>query len=233
MNAIQIENLSFYYKRNQPLLQNLNIEVPCGAIYGLLGQNGAGKSTIIKLLLRLISPKSGTIFWWGDNAPGSHVMYRIGSTLETPSFYPYLSVENHMKMLDIIFCKGHERIDEMLNLTGLIDEKKKKCSKLSTGMKQRLSIAMALFRDPDLLIFDEPTNGVDPVGVVDIRNIILHIHETGKTIILSSHILAEMDKICTHVGIIKDGGLIYQEPVSNDNKKKNLESLYIDTLQRS
>ena len=232
MNTIQIENLNFYYKKNNPVLQDLSLEVPCGSVYGLLGQNGAGKSTIIKLLLRLVSPQSGQIYWWGDNATNSRIMCRIGSTLETPSFYPYLSVEDHLKMQDIIFGKGQNRIDEMLDLTGLTNERKKKCSRLSTGMKQRLSIAMALFRDPDLLILDEPINGLDPVGIIDIRNIILRIHKAGKTIILSSHILAEMDKICTHVGIIRDGNMIYQGTVNHDSTGKSLESLYIDTLQR-
>lgn len=232
MDAIRIENINFYYNRNNPVLQDLNLQVPCGAIYGLLGRNGAGKSTIIKMLLRLIQPQTGTILWWGEKNPDSHIMYRIGSSLETPSFYPYLSVEEHLQMLNIIFCKGKERIDEMLQLTGLMDVKTQKCSKISTGMKQRLSIAMALFRDPDLLILDEPTNGLDPVGVVDIRNIILRIHNSGKTIILSSHILTEMDKICTHVGIIEEGRMIYQKPHSDVNGEKNLESLYLEALQR-
>lgn len=230
MDVIRTENLGFCYKRNSPVLHDLNMEVPCGAVYGLLGQNGAGKSTIIKLLLRLVRPTSGNIFWWGDKAPDSSIMYRIGSTLETPSFYPYLSVEDHLKMLDIIFCKGGRRIDEMLDLTGMAGERKKKCSRLSTGMKQRLAIAMALFRDPDLLIIDEPVNGLDPVGIVDIRNIMLRIHETGKTIILSSHILSEMDRICTHVGIVRDGHMVYQGPVGKDGN--GLESLYLETLRR-
>lgn len=103
MDAIRIENINFYYNRNNPVLQDLNLQVPCGAIYGLLGRNGAGKSTIIKLILRLIQPQTGTILWWGEKNPDSHIMYRIGSTLETPSFYPYLSVEEHLQMLNIIF----------------------------------------------------------------------------------------------------------------------------------
>ncbi len=227
MNAIQIENLHFHYKKGEPLIKNLNLSVPCGAIYGLLGQNGAGKSTIIKLLTRMIAPNAGRILWWGDESPDYNLMYQIGSTLETPTFYPHLTVEDHLKMLDIIFNKGVSRIDYMLELTGLTNVKDKRCSKLSTGMKQRLAIAMALFRDPELVILDEPTNGLDPVGIIDIRNIIQQIHNIGKTVIISSHILAEMDKVCTHIGIIKDGSLVYQDKIHLKDQDESLEKLYM------
>lgn len=233
MNPIFIRNLCFSYNRHTQLLNGVNIDIPESAVYGLLGKNGAGKSTIIKLMLRQLTPKDGTILWWGESSPDNRIMYRIGSTVEIPSFYPYLSVKDHFRLLDIIFCKGQDRIDYLLDLTGLSEERDKKTSILSAGQKQRMAIALALFRNPDLLILDEPINGLDPSGIISIRSLIKQIKAMGKTVVLSCHSLSEMEKVCSHIGIIDKGKIVYQGPIDNIPEGENLESFYMKTLNLS
>ena len=206
---ITTENLSFSYTKRNPVLKNINLKVPKGSIYGYLGKNGSGKSTTIKILLGLLKAQSGTIRY--DNRHFTeNTLYRIGNLIESSSFYNHLTAYENLKYLDIMYQRGEDRIAEVLSLVDLNSACNKKAKNFSSGMKQRLGIALALFHNPDILILDEPLNGLDPEGVHDMRKLIVRLHDEGKTILLSSHILSEIEKVCTHIGILNDGQLIYQ-----------------------
>ncbi len=212
MSIISIAQLNFGYQKNQPILKELNLEVPTGSIYGFLGANGAGKSTTIRNILGLLKPQSGQVLVFGEEIKAARpaVFQRIGSLIESPSLYLHLSADDNLA----IACKyrsiDKKKIGEVLEKVGLLANRKKKVKNYSTGMKQRLGLALALLHDPELLLLDEPTNGLDPSGITEIRNIILQLREEGKTILLSSHLLAEVEKIASHVGIIKEGTLIFE-----------------------
>lgn len=229
MNIIETDKLSFSYGKQQ-VLNKIDLKIPENSIYGLLGRNGAGKSTTLKLLLGLLRSPKGSIRYWGSAEYDHTLFYRIGNMIETPALYDFLTVREHLEMLDILFNKGDDRIDEVLELVGLPNEKRKKAGRLSSGLKQRLAIALALFRDPDILILDEPINGLDPVGIIDVRELLLKLQQEGKTILLSSHIIPEMEKLCTHVGIIENGELKYQGDLS-DIPGDSLEDFYISLIK--
>lgn len=229
MNIIETDKLSFSYGKQQ-VLNKIDLKIPENSIYGLLGRNGAGKSTTLKLLLGLLRSPKGSIRYWGSATYDHTLFYRIGNMIETPALYNFLTVKEHLEMLDILFNKGDDRIDEVLELVGLPNEKRKKAGRLSSGLKQRLAIALALFRDPDILILDEPINGLDPVGIIDVRELLLKLQQQGKTILLSSHIIPEMEKLCTHVGIIENGELKYQGDLS-DIPGDSLEDFYISLIK--
>ncbi|MDF2475096.1 MAG: hypothetical protein K0S24_579 [Sphingobacterium sp.] len=211
MESILTKQLSFKIG-SKIILDDINLQVPEKGIYGYLGRNGAGKSTTIKLLLGLLQDDTDAIFIQGeslrDHRTGIHA--KVGNLIEAPCYYTKLTVFENLKYLDIIHKKGGNRIEEVLEMVDLHREKKKKASALSMGMKQRLGIAMAIFHDPQLLILDEPLNGLDPQGIVEMRNLFRQLNEQGKTIFLSSHILSELEKIATHIGIIEGGKMIFQ-----------------------
>ncbi|MEG0890908.1 MAG: ATP-binding cassette domain-containing protein [Bacteroidales bacterium] len=229
MNVIETDKLSFSYGKQQ-VLNKIDLKIPKNSIYGLLGRNGAGKSTILKLLLGLLRTKEGNIRYWGSAEYDHTLFYRIGNMIESPALYHFLTVEEHLKMLDILFKKGNSRVDEVLELVGLSGEKRKKAARLSTGLKQRLALALALFRDPDILILDEPINGLDPVGIIDVRELLLKLQQQEKTVLLSSHIISEVEKLCTHVGIIEQGELKYQGALT-DVPGESLEDFYISLIK--
>lgn len=211
MNIIETKNLSFNYKKQQ-VLNKLELQIPTNSIYGYLGKNGAGKTTTIKLLLGLIKSTKESIFFDGKdfNYNRISILENIGNLIETPCYYANLTALENLNYLNIIFRRHKNRIEEVLQLVNLIDAKNKKVKYFSTGMKQRLGIAMAVFHNPQILILDEPLNGLDPEGIHSIRELIKRLHSEGKTIFLSSHILSELDKISTHIGILDKGELIYQ-----------------------
>ncbi|MBK7427178.1 MAG: ATP-binding cassette domain-containing protein [Saprospiraceae bacterium] len=203
MSIISIQGLSKSYGKIQAL-QNLSLDIPQGSAYGILGPNGSGKTTLLGSLLQIIQPDAGTFSW---NIPGyeSNPRMGIGALLETPNFYPYLNaVENLTITAKIKETKGDD-IQELLETVGLWKRKKSRFSSYSLGMKQRLAIAAAMLGNPSVLIFDEPTNGLDPQGIAEIRVLIQNIASMGKTVIMASHILDEVEKICTHVAIIHNG----------------------------
>jgi len=208
--AIETRNLVWAYQK-QVVLNGIDLQIPEGAIYGYLGRNGAGKTSTIKLLTGLLRDKCDSVYFKGKefSANREGILKNVGALIGDPAFYNMTAMEN-MQVLDCIYHCGKRRIMEMLELTGLAQEKDKKVQKFSTGMKQRLSIAMALFHNPEIIILDEPMNGLDPEGIYEIRELLLKMKEAGKTIFFSSHILDEMEKICTHVGILEKGKLIYQ-----------------------
>ena len=231
-NIISIKNLKFGYQRNQLILSNLSLNVPSGSIYGFLGANGAGKSTTIRNVLGLLKPNSGQIsIFEKDLAKAERSLFsNIGSLIESPSLYPNLNAIDNLK----IACKyqnaNAKQIPIILEKVGLTHAAKKATSKYSTGMKQRLGLGMALIHDPELLILDEPTNGLDPKGITEIRTILLRLKEEGKTIMLSSHLLSEIEKIVSHVGIIKNGTLIFEGTLNDlEELKSTKPSIQIKT----
>lgn len=228
-NTIETNNLSFSYGKHI-VLKNMSLIVPENSIYGLLGRNGAGKSTTFKLLLGLLPHGQNSIKYWGNASYGQEVFFRIGNMIESPALYNYMNVEEHLVMQEILFRKGESRIQDVLALVDLQNERKKKASSLSTGMKQRLAIAMALYRDPDLLMLDEPANGLDPIGIIEMRNLLLKLKQQGKTIVLSSHIIAEIEKVCSHIGILEEGELKFQGETEKI-EAANLEEFYLQIVK--
>jgi ABC-2 type transport system ATP-binding protein len=202
-------------------VNDLNIEVPKGSVYGILGPNGSGKTTTLGILLDVIPATTG-IFKWFNQDPTPQHRQRIGSILETPNFYGYLSAERNLKISADIKGAPYSDIERVLHLVNLYDRKDSKFKYFSLGMKQRLSIAAALLGKPEVLILDEPTNGLDPQGIFEIRELIHRAAADGMTIIMASHMLDEVEKICTDVAIIKNGTLLIQGRVSDILTEGNL-----------
>ena len=211
MYAIETKDLSFNYKK-KPLLESLDLKIPTGSIYGYLGKNGAGKSTTIKLLLGLLPALQNTIYHNGLelNSHKREILSMVGSLVESPAYYGNLTGYENLLYLKNIYGCNSQKIYDVLQKVNLMGDKDKMVKRYSSGMKQRLGIAMALLYDPNTLILDEPLNGLDPEGVYEIRELIIDLKKEGKTILLSSHILSEIQKTCTHVGILHDGRLCYQ-----------------------
>jgi lantibiotic transport system ATP-binding protein len=213
MYLLESNNLTFGYDKDNLTIHNLSLSVPQGAIYGFLGHNGAGKSTTIRLLLGLMRPFSGAVNIFGlPLATNAQAIYkRVGALIESPSLYDHLSATDNLRVTATYYQIGQRRIEEVLNIVGLATEGKKPVKSYSTGMKQRLGLASALLNDPELIILDEPANGLDPQGIVELRTIIQRLNtDFGKTIFLSSHILSEIEVICSHIGIIKKGKKLFE-----------------------
>jgi len=189
-------------------LKDVSYEVPEGSVFGILGPNGSGKTTMLSIILDILKPDAGSFAWFGK--PGSpETRKQIGSLLETPNFYQYLSAVDNLNITQAISGRGTPAdIDIVLEIVKLTERKKSRFSAYSLGMKQRLAIAAALLGDPQVLVFDEPTNGLDPVGIAEIRELIKVLASRGKTIIMASHLLDEVEKVCTHVAIMKRGTLL-------------------------
>ena len=194
-------------------LDGLDLEVEAGQVFGLLGPNASGKTTFLAMLLDVLHPSAGT-FTWFEGREGDHVRKRIGALLETPNFYPYLDADQNLAIVASI-KRTNQPLDPLLDLVQLRERRRSPYKTYSLGMKQRLALAACLVGDPDVLILDEPTNGLDPEGMVEVRHIIQQIAAQGKTIILASHMLDEVEKICSHVAIIKKGRLLAVGPVGS------------------
>jgi len=206
-HILEIKNLTKKFGR-LTAVDNISFNVEKGNVYGLLGPNGSGKSTTLGMLLTTINPTSGSWSWFGQ--PTDHnTLKRIGAIIERPNFYTYLNAEQNLQITATIKGVHENKIDEKLALVGLLDRKKDKFSTYSLGMKQRLAIASAMLNDPEVLILDEPTNGLDPMGIIQIREIINLIASAGTTIILASHLLDEVEKVCSHVIVLKNGISLY------------------------
>lgn len=212
-------------------MNELSFEVNKGDVFGLLGPNGSGKTTTLGIILGVISPESGTYSWFG-NPPDDKTRKKIGAILETPQFYPYLSGLKNLKILaDIKECK-YDDIDRVLKIVDLHDRKNHSYRNYSLGMKQRLGIAGALLCNPEVLILDEPANGLDPQGISDIRKLILRISEEGTTIILASHLLDEVQKTCSHVTILDHGKNMYNGSVDAILSETPLIEISSDDLEK-
>jgi len=205
MTVLQIDHLSKNYGAIKAL-NNVSFAVPKGTVFGILGPNGSGKTTLLGIVMDILKATEGTFSWDGQTA-SNEVRKKIGTLLETPNFYHYMSAEDNLKIAASIKGRGMENIDHVLKLVNLDQRKNSKFSTFSLGMKQRLAIASTLLGDPDVLVFDEPTNGLDPAGIAEIRELIKELNKKGKTIIMASHILDEVEKVCTHVAIIQKGVL--------------------------
>lgn len=210
--AIETVGLNFNFGQ-QAIVKNLSLQVPKGSIYGFLGPNGAGKTTTIKILLNLLKSPADQVFIFGKeiNANRIAILKRVGALVEQPAIYGHLTGKENLINRCLLLGLKKSKADEMLTLVGLTDAANKKSSKYSLGMKQRLGIALALISDPELLLLDEPTNGLDPNGIIEIRNLMTELStKHGKTILVSSHLLAEIERTATHVGIINQGELLFQ-----------------------
>ena len=212
MSILTVENLSKNYGRIQAL-KNVSFSVPEGTVFGILGPNGSGKTTTLGTITDVLRPTSGSYKLFNEVPTASH-RSRIGTLLETPNFYHYLSGVKNLEIAAQIKQRGHDEIDQVLETVDLARRKDSKFSTYSLGMKQRLAIASALLGNPNVLIFDEPTNGLDPVGIAEIRELMKDLHRQGKTIIMASHLLDEVEKVCTHVAILKNGELVTSGKVS-------------------
>lgn len=191
------------------MVNNISFDVEKGNVYGLLGPNGSGKSTTFGMLLSTINPTSGDWYWFGKKGTDPDTLKKIGAIIEQPNFYPYLSAETNLKIVAEIKHTPYSRIEEVLNTVGLYERRKDTFKTFSLGMKQRLAIASAMLNNPEVLILDEPTNGLDPEGIIQIREIISNIAKQGITIIIASHLLDEIEKICSHVIVLKEGTSLY------------------------
>ena len=205
MRVLTIDKLSKNYGPVRAL-QAVSFTVEKGNIFGILGPNGSGKTTLLGIVMDILKAKSGT-YTWMDQPYSDGVRKQIGTLLETPNFYHYLGGEDNLRIAARIKGRGEEDIEKVLKLVNLYQRKDSKFSTYSLGMKQRLAIASTLLGDPEILVFDEPTNGLDPAGIAEIRELMKQLNKEGKTIIMASHILDEVEKVCTHVAIIQKGVL--------------------------
>lgn len=214
MSVLQIHNLSKSYGKIKAL-NDVSFDVPSGSVFGLLGPNGSGKTTLLSIILDILGPDAGSYSWFGQ--PSTHVhRQQIGSLLETPNFYHYLSGVQNLRVTQSISQRGNETaIADVLKAVNLYDRRNSRFSTYSLGMKQRLAIAAALLGKPKVLLLDEPTNGLDPVGIAEIRDLIKGLAAAGHTIIMASHLLDEVEKICDHVAILKFGKLIASGTVAS------------------
>jgi ABC-type multidrug transport system ATPase subunit len=206
MAILTIENLSKSYGRIQAL-KNISFSVPEGSVFGILGPNGSGKTTMLGTIMDILKPTSGTYRLF-DEVPTELHRRRIGTLLETPNFYHYLSGVKNLEIAAEIKQRGKEDISRVLEMVDLTKRKDSRFSTYSLGMKQRLAIASCLLGSPKVLVFDEPTNGLDPVGIAEIRDLMKKLYSEGKTIIMASHLLDEVEKVCTHVAILRRGELV-------------------------
>ncbi|HEY5824484.1 MAG TPA: ABC transporter ATP-binding protein [Cyclobacteriaceae bacterium] len=235
--SLETDNLTHYFSKGEKVLDAINLKVVRGSIYGFLGSNGAGKTTTLRLVLGLLKKQQGDISIFGIPFEENRVsiLKKVGSLIESPSIYGHLTATENLSLLQKIYQCPKERIQEVLTLVGLQLTGNKNASQFSLGMKQRLSIAIALLHNPSLLILDEPTNGLDPNGMIEIRELLKKLNrEQGITIIISSHLLAEIERLVSHVGIINKGKLVFQGTLDELNEKQQQSSCAVfDTSNES
>lgn len=227
--VIQTTGLNYYFSKEAKTLDNISLQVEKGSVYGFLGPNGAGKTTTLRLLLGLLKKQEGDIKIFGEDFTGNRlpILRRVGSLIEQPSLYAHLTARENLEVYRRIYGAPRERISDVLTLVGLNNTGKKKAKQFSLGMKQRLSIALALLPNPELLILDEPTNGLDPNGIIETRELIKKLNlERGVTILVSSHILAEVEKMATHMGIIHKGKMLFQGTFPELQQLKTREATF-------
>jgi ABC-2 type transport system ATP-binding protein len=212
-------------------LKGVSFDVPKGTVFGILGPNGSGKTTLLGIVMDILRPSSGSYQVFGETPTGEQ-RKKMGTLLETPNFYHYLSAVQNLRIAASIKGRGENDIDRVLEVVNLTQRKNSSFSTFSLGMKQRLAIASCLLGDPEVLVFDEPTNGLDPVGIAEIRDLIKRLHKDGKTIIMASHLLDEVEKVCTHVAILKKGDLITHGDVNEILANEDIVELGAADLSR-
>ena len=229
MHILETRDLVHSFSNDEVVLKGISLCVEEGSIYGFLGPNGAGKTTTLRLVLGLLAKQEGSISVFGKDFAKHRVesLRRIGSLIESPSIYSHLTAEENLRVLQKVYRCPRSRIGEVLELVGLANTGKKKAGEFSLGMKQRLSIAIALLNSPSLLILDEPTNGLDPNGMIEIRELLRTLNrEHGITILISSHLLAEIDRLVSHIGIINRGSMMFQGTL-DELKAKQQQSVSV------
>jgi ABC-type multidrug transport system ATPase subunit len=212
---VETHSLTKRYGSGVLAVDSVDMSVRRGEVYGFLGPNGAGKTTTLRMLVGLIRPSSGTAVVAGRTPGDPSGLKRIGSLIESPGFYPYLSGRENLRVVADLGSVDHKRVDEVLDIVELSSRAHRKFGTYSTGMKQRLGVAAALLKDPELLILDEPTNGLDPQGMAEMRKLIKEIGRGDRTVLLSSHLLGEVEQICGRVGVISSGKLVSQSTVQD------------------
>jgi ABC-2 type transport system ATP-binding protein len=209
---LSIKNLHKRYGKIHAV-NNVSLEIHKGNVYGILGPNGSGKSTTLGIVLNVVNKTSGEYSWFDGTMQTHEALKKVGAIIERPNFYPYMSAKENLELVCKIKNIDYSKINEKLEIVGLIDRKDSKFKTFSLGMKQRLAIASALLNDPEILILDEPTNGLDPQGIHQIRDIIRLIASQGTTILLASHLLDEVEKVCSHVLVLRFGKILYSGTV--------------------
>ena len=228
MYCIETYHLKYKFSERETVLNDINLQVPNGSIYGFLGPNGAGKTTTLRLILGLLRKQEGAINVFNKPFDKNRleILKSTGSLIESPSFYGHLTATENLKILQKVYRCPLKRVDEVLEIVGLQNTGRKKTSNFSLGMKQRLSIAMAILHNPSLLILDEPTNGLDPGGIIEMRELLKKLNEEQKiTIVISSHLLSEIEKMVSQIGIINKGSLLFQGTLSDLHLKQMLSSV--------
>jgi ABC-2 type transport system ATP-binding protein len=239
-NILTIRNL---HKRFGAVhaVNDVSFEIKKGNVYGILGPNGSGKSTTLGIVLNVVNKTSGDYQWFNGQLSSLEALKKVGAIIERPNFYPYMTAQENLQLVCKIKNISYSKIQEKLEIVGLYERKDSKFRTFSLGMKQRLAIASALLNDPEILILDEPTNGLDPQGIRQIREIIKAIASKGTTILLASHLLDEVEKVCTHVVVLRKGKMLYHGKVSemtNDDsffevQAENQEALYAVLLKNT
>ena len=227
---LSITNLCKTYGKVQAV-KNVSLEIKKGNVYGILGPNGSGKSTTLGIVLNVVNKTSGSYAWFGGSMQTHEALKKVGAIIERPNFYPYMTAQQNLELVCKIKDISVDKVSEKLILVGLNDRKDSKFSTFSLGMKQRLAIASALLNDPEILILDEPTNGLDPQGIHQIRDIIKVIAAQGTTILLASHLLDEVEKVCSHVLVLKKGEVLYSGLVNQMTSKTDFLELQSDDNQ--
>lgn len=232
---LSIQNLT---KKFGPItaVDNLSFSIEKGNVYGILGPNGSGKSTTLGIVLNVVNKTAGNFQWFDGSIDTHQALKKVGAIIERPNFYPYMTAVQNLQLVCKIKEVSEEKISEKLELVGLLDRKDSKFSTFSLGMKQRLAIASALLNDPEILILDEPTNGLDPQGIHQIREIIKKIAAQGTTILLASHLLDEVEKVCSHVVILRKGVSLYAGSVDGMNASHGfltMQSHNMEALQQA
>lgn len=231
--VIKTTGLSYSYSKEQPTLCGINLQVERGSIYGFLGPNGSGKTTTLSLVLGLLTLQEGSIEIFGETMHSNRtgILQKIGSLIESPSLYGHLTARENLEVYRRVYGASKERIGEVLKIVELDNTGRKVAKNFSLGMKQRLAIALALLPKPELLILDEPTNGLDPNGIIELRKLVKKLNKAyGMTILISSHILAEVEKMVSHIGIIAGGRMLFQGSMQELHQLQQTEAkLQINT----
>jgi ABC-2 type transport system ATP-binding protein len=228
---LSIKNLNKRYGSLQAL-RNVSFEIKKGNVYGILGPNGSGKSTTLGIVLNVVNKTSGEYSWFDGTMQTHEALQKVGAIIERPNFYPYMTAAQNLKLVCKIKNISYSKIQEKLELVGLEDRKNSNFSTFSLGMKQRLAIASALLNDPEILILDEPTNGLDPQGIHQIRDIIKQIAAQGTTILLASHLLDEVEKVCSHVLVLRKGAVLYSGTVDGMSANEGFFELQADDTEK-
>ena len=225
---LTIKNLNKIYNKYVHAVNNVSLEIHKGNVYGILGPNGSGKSTTLGIVLNVVNKTSGEYSWFDGKVETHEALKKVGAIIERPNFYPYMTAKQNLELVCKIKNIDYSKVQEKLTLVGLVEREDSKFSTFSLGMKQRLAIASALLNDPEILILDEPTNGLDPQGIHQIRDIIRLIASQGTTILLASHLLDEVEKVCSHVLVLQKGKILYSGTVDGMTSNEGYFELQSD-----